>query len=89
MKCPNCGKSIFPMKVWLISKWSFVKCNACGKEWGRNLCLQGWIISALLMIPIFFLPRLLVNPLFYLWWVIVMFIDAFTIKLIPKEKVKK
>lgn len=88
MKCPKCSNPILPFKVWLISRWSFVKCDKCGTQSGRNIDLQFWIICALLMIPLIVLRIGLFNPLFLIWVIIVMVIDAYTIKLVSKEKEK-
>jgi len=89
MKCPKCNNPILPLKVLLISRWSFVKCNKCGSQWGRNIDLQGWIIFALLIIPLIAMRVSIFNPLFLVWAVTVTFIDAYTIKLVPKTKKKK
>jgi hypothetical protein len=85
MKCPKCNNPISPFKVWLISRWSFVKCNKCGTRSGRDVNLQLFIIAALLIFPIVFQFSVF-NPLFLIWAGIVMFIDAYTIKLVSKEK---
>jgi hypothetical protein len=72
MKCPKCNNPISPLKVWLISRWSFVKC--------KN---QLFIISIML-----FGGYLILNfsLLFIIWALIVMCIDAYTVRLVPKDK---
>jgi hypothetical protein len=88
MKCPTCNNSISPFKVWLITRWTLIKCNNCGTLSGRKFNnLQLWIISILLIFPLEFL-RLKFNLPFLIWMVIVMFIDAYTIKLVPKKTEK-
>jgi len=89
MKCPSCNSSILPFKVWFISRWTFVKCGNCGQKLGRKIDVQLCTISFLLfLIYVLFIlsgtTLLLAIPLMF----IVMFIDAYTIKLIPKDKCK-
>jgi len=57
-------------------------------EFGRNLDAQTWIIAAVFAIPLFVLRISLFHPFYLAWAFVVMFIDAYTIKLIPKEEVK-
>jgi len=86
MKCPKCNVSISPLKVWLISRWSFVKCGKCGAQFGRNIDAQLWIIWALLSIPMIVLQLSIFDPMFLVWAGIVMFLDAYTIKLALQSK---
>jgi hypothetical protein len=89
MTCPNCHHSISPFKVWLITRWTSIKCNKCGTCSGRVVnTLQYWLIVALLMIPLSFLKSAL-NLHFLVWMIIVMFIDAYTITLVPKRRGKE
>ena len=86
MKCPECGNHMVPFKVWLISRWSSVECNKCGTRSGRNMNLQFWIIFFLIIFPLAFLNVNFFSPIFIIWAIIVMFIDAYTVKLIPQGK---
>jgi hypothetical protein len=88
MKCPTCHHSISPFKVLLITRWTSIKCNKCGTCSGRALNLQFWFISALLIIPLALLKSAL-NLQFLVWMLIVMFIDAYTITLVPKRREEK
>jgi hypothetical protein len=83
MKCPKCNNPISPLKVWLISRWSFVKCKKCGTRSGRKVNIQLFIISIML-----FGGYLILNfsLLFIIWALIVMCIDAYTVRLVPKDK---
>jgi prepilin signal peptidase PulO-like enzyme (type II secretory pathway) len=83
MKCPKCNNPISPLKVWLISRWSFVKCKKCGTRSGRKVNIQFFMISVL-----FFSGYLIFNIslLFIIWALIVMYIDAYTIRLVPKDE---
>jgi hypothetical protein len=56
---------------------------------GRNMNLQFWIMAALLMFPQIVLQMRIYNASFLSWAIMVMFIDASTIKLVPKENIKK
>nr|QNO43878.1 hypothetical protein HNHCPBFK_00008 [Methanosarcinales archaeon ANME-2c ERB4] len=83
MKCPKCNNPISPLKVWLISRWSFVKCKKCGTRSGRKVNIQLFIISIML-----FGGYLILNfsLLFIILALIVMYIDAYTVILVPKDK---
>jgi hypothetical protein len=86
MKCPTCHNSISPFKVWLITRWTSIKCNKCGAHSSRAFNnLQFWFISALLIIPLALLKSAL-NLQFLVWMFIVMFIDAYTITLVPRRR---
>jgi hypothetical protein len=50
MKCPKCSHFIPPYRVWLISRWTFVKCDNCGSQFGRKLDLQLFGVSSLLFL---------------------------------------
>jgi len=84
MKCPKCRNHILPFKVWLISTWSFIACKKCGTKSGRNINLQLFLILALLVIPIV-LKFNVFSLVFFIWAIVVMFLDAYTIKLIPQN----
>ncbi|MDA3871635.1 MAG: hypothetical protein PF551_04700 [Candidatus Marinimicrobia bacterium] len=82
MKCPNCNNKIAPYKVWLISRWTSVRCNKCGIRFGRKINMQFIMITLLIIIPS---PIIKFAPLlFFSWLFIVMIIDAYTIQLIEK-----
>lgn len=83
MKCPKCNNPISPLKVWLISRWSFVKCKKCGTHSGRKVNIQLFIISILLFVGYFILN---LSLLFIIWALIVMCIDAYTVRLVPKDE---
>jgi len=83
MKCPKCNNPISPLKVWLISRWSFVKCKKCGTHSGRKVNIQLFIISILLFGGYFILNFSL---LFIIWALIVMCIDAYTVRLVSKDE---
>lgn len=82
MKCPSCGKGISPFKVWLITRWSPITCGMCGKRFGRDVNVQLGIVSFLCLIG--FRVFGLSWPLI-VYALIVMLIDAKTVKLVPVE----
>ena len=83
MKCPKCNNPISPLKVLLISRWSFVKCKKCGTRSGRKVNIQLFIIFILLFSGYFILNF---SFLFIIWALIVTYIDAYTVRLVPKDE---
>ncbi len=101
MKCPNCNHFIPPYKVWLISRWTFIKCNNCEKLFGRKVNLQLLVIGGLLfagwVVPFHYLTSLTRIDIIYayviaflicvvFWAPFVMLADAATIHLVPTDK---
>ena len=79
MKCPRCQKRIFPFKIWLITRWTPVHCGHCGARCGRTSGGQAVVIFLLLYAGYFVLG---LSPWIFVWALAVMFIDAYTVKLV-------
>lgn len=83
MKCPKCNNNLPPLKVWLISRWSPLHCDRCGARLTRAVDKQFFVISVLMFAGIFLF---IATPLFLVGWLIaVMFVDAYTVRLVPDE----
>lgn len=86
MRCPKCNNRLSPLKVWLISRWSPLRCDSCGTNLTRSIDRQFFIISVLLFSGIVFF---IATPLFLIGWVIaVMLLDAYTIRLVSDDKLE-
>lgn len=86
MQCPKCNNKLSPLKVWLISRWSPLRCDRCGTRLTRSINRQFFIISVLFFSGIFlFIP----TPFFLIGWLIaVMLVDAYTVRLVPDDKLE-
>lgn len=103
MKCPNCDHFIPPFKVLYISRWTFINCNYCKKQFGRKTNLQLFAIAVLLLLG-FYIPfahlmmltemhalaALIISWLICIvfWSPFVILADAATIQLVPIDEKK-
>lgn len=85
MKCPVCNASIAPYKVFTITRWSPIKCSKCEALLTRKMNFQFWIVYLLLIFPLIVFKTDIFNPMFIGWIVVIMLIDAYTVKLIATE----
>ena len=86
MRCPKCSNQLSPLKVWLVSRWSPLRCDRCGTRLTRAINRQFFIISVLLFSGIFLF---IATPLFLIGWLIaVMLVDAYTVRLVPDDKLE-
>ena len=89
MKCPNCDKSIFWLKVILISWFSNITCNACGIKINRKTNIS--YILLILLTPIVGLLILYILVA-YGWVVTIVFllvigyIDSLLVTLVQVDK---
>ena len=90
VKCPLCDKRIPPLRVWLISRWTFIRCPSCKTLCNRALDLQFGGVSLLLVAGLALVgwgaDLRLGNPVLLaclagLWILLVMLVDAATIRL--------
>ncbi len=91
MQCPKCNNKLSPLKVWLISRWSPLRCDRCGTRLTRSIDRQFFIISVLFFsgIFLFIATPLFPTPLFLIGWLIaVMLVDAYTVRLVPDDKLE-
>ena len=95
--CPHCRHRIAWPKVWLISRWTSLRCETCGEKWNRRLDLQFGVLCCLLCVPfIYVMIRLLEGsiavlygiPLLVFWFVATGYLDAATIRLVPAAGLK-
>ncbi len=82
MKCPKCSASLSPLRIWLVSRWSSLKCGKCGTSCIRKQNKQLYMICALAIVPYSFIG---LNVIYLIWVLLVMFLDAYTVKLFPAE----
>lgn len=82
MKCPVCNTSIDPYKVVTITRWSPIKCTECDMLLTRKINIQFWAVYLLLITPLVVLKIDIFSPIFIGWLVVIMLIDAYTVKLI-------
>ncbi len=82
MKCPVCNTSIAPYKVFTITRWSPIKCAECDTLVTRKIDIQFWAVYLLLITPLIILKIDIFSPIFIAWLVVIMLIDAYTVKLI-------
>jgi hypothetical protein len=84
MHCPKCKNPISPLKVWLITRWSPLRCDHCGASLTRSIDRQFFIMAVLLFAGIFLFIQ---TPLFLIAWIIVvMLIDAYTVQLVLDQE---
>jgi len=84
MHCPKCKNPISPLKVWLITRWSPLRCDRCGASLTRPIDRQFFIMGVLLFTGIFLFIQ---TPLFLIVWIIVvMLIDAYTVRLVLDQE---
>ena len=84
MHCPKCKNPISPLKVWLITRWSPLRCDRCGASLTRSIDKQFFIISVLFFTGFFLLIQ---TPLYLIAWIIVvMLIDAYTVQLVLDQE---
>ena len=90
MKCPDCKSNIFPLKTLLISALWSIKCKKCKKLLNRKRDLQFFAMSAVYLLLIFLFVALVpINSILVkilLALLVASIIDAYTIKLVIKEK---
>jgi hypothetical protein len=83
MRCPKCDNSIFPLKVWLISRWYALRCDRCGTLLTRAIDRQLALISVLVFVGMFWFIQ---TPLALIgWFIAVMLVDAYTVRLVPDK----
>jgi hypothetical protein len=84
MQCPKCDNQISPFKVWLISRWTPLKCDKCGTLLDRQIDRQFFLISVLFFAGLFIFAHTFISLL--VWLLLVMLIDAYTIRLVPVDR---
>ena len=84
MHCPKCKNPISPLKVWLITRWSPLRCDRCAARLTRSIDRQFFIMSVLLFAGIFLFIQ---TPLFVIAWIIVvLLVDAYTVRLVLDQE---
>jgi hypothetical protein len=90
MKCPTCGGELSPLKLIVYTRWTPIKCPACGKRCARDpkRNLQLFSIYGLLLIAVKTLravdmPIGLKVCVGLLAFFLINLIDSSTTKLIP------
>ena len=84
MHCPKCKNPIWPPKVWLITRWSPLRCDRCGASLTRPIDRQFFIMAVFLFAGIFLFIQ---TPLFLIAWIIVvMLVDAYTVRLVLDQE---
>jgi uncharacterized paraquat-inducible protein A len=83
MQCPKCDNHISPFKVWLISRWAPLKCDKCGTFLNRQIDRQFFIIAVLFFTGLFLFAGSFIWLL--VWLLVVMLIDAYTIRLVAVD----
>lgn len=83
MQCPKCNNNLPPLRIWLISRWTPLRCDRCGTNLTRAVDKQFFIISVLLFAGIFLFIS---TPFFLIAYLFgVMLVDSYTVRLVPDE----
>ena len=85
MKCPVCNAEIAPYKVFTITRWSPIKCSKCEALLTRKINFQFFMVYLFLILPFIIFEIDIFNPIFIGWLIVIIFIDAYSVKLISME----
>lgn len=90
-QCPECKIKIFPLRIFALTRWTFIRCKHCGASIQRKTDFQFSLITIIYLIPSLFIlnhitPLFLKILLTVVWLTIVAFIDVHTLNFAVLKK---